>query len=102
MCLWKQFLILFKILEKSGTGSSILSSFSKTFFGDLKFDLTCGILLYENLEVPPNLILTHSAGLHNRLHIIVPEDRLPVAGSHDDNVRACQVRVTESHSHWPH
>ena len=64
--------------------------------------LTCGILLYENLEVPPNLILTHSAGLHNRLHIIVPEDRLPVAGSHDDNVRACQVRVTESHSHWPH
>ena len=35
---FKQFLILFKILEKSGTGSSILSSFSKTFFGDLKFE----------------------------------------------------------------
>ena len=61
--------------------------------------ITCGILLYENVEVPPDLVLTHPACLHDRLHVIVPEDRLPVAGSHDDNVRACQVR---GHNHCSH
>ena len=43
---------------------------------------TCGILRDEDVKVPPDLLLAHAAGLHDRLHVIVPQHGLAVAGAH--------------------
>ena len=43
---------------------------------------TCWILRDEDVEVPPDLLLAHAAGLHDRLHVILPQHGLAVAGAH--------------------